>query len=103
VASNDVALGRLIDAVTHSKYWPETAIFVIEDDAQSGPDHVDAQRTVGLVVSPYTKRHFVDSSQYSTVGMIRSIELILGLSPLSQYDAAARPMFNSFTDKADLI
>jgi YVTN family beta-propeller protein len=102
VASNDVALGRLIDAVSHSKYWPETAIFVIEDDPQNGPDHVDAHRTVGLVVSPYTKRRVVDSTQYSTVSMIRSIELILGLAPLSQYDAAARPMFNSFTDQADL-
>jgi YVTN family beta-propeller protein len=102
VASNDVALGRLVDAVSHSKYWPEIAIFVIEDDPQNGPDHVDAHRTVGLVVSPYTKRRFVDSTQYSTVSMIRSIELILGLAPLSQYDAAARPMFNSFTDKADL-
>ena len=56
VASNDLALGRLVEAVTHSKYWPETAIFVIEDDAQNGPDHVDAHRTVGLVISPYTKR-----------------------------------------------
>src|SRR5207248_4963016 len=102
VASNDIALGRLVDAVSHSKYWPETAIFVIEDDAQNGPDHVDAHRTVGLVVSPYTKRRFVDSTQYSTVAMIRTMELILGLPPLSQYDAAARPMYASFTDKADL-
>jgi hypothetical protein len=102
VASNDLALGRLVEAVTKSKYWKETAIFVIEDDAQNGPDHVDAHRTVGLVISPYTKRHAVDSTQYSTVSMIRSIELILGLSPLSQYDAAARPMYASFTDKADL-
>jgi YVTN family beta-propeller protein len=102
VASNDLALGRLIEAVSHGKFWKETAIFVIEDDAQNGPDHVDAHRTVGLVISPYTKRHFVDSTQYSTVSMIRSIELILGLPPLSQYDAAARPMYNSFTDRADL-
>jgi len=102
VASNDLALGRLIEAVSHSKYWPEMAVFVIEDDPQNGPDHVDAHRTVGLVVSPYTKRRFVDSTQYCTVSMIRSIELIVGLPPLSQYDAAARPMFNSFTDKADL-
>jgi hypothetical protein len=102
VASNDLALGRIVEAITHSKYWPETAIFVIEDDAQNGPDHVDAHRTVGLVISPYTKRKYLDSTQYSTVSMIRSIELILGLSPLSQYDAAARPMFASFTDKADL-
>jgi YVTN family beta-propeller protein len=102
VASNDLALGRLVEAVSNSKYWEETAIFVIEDDAQNGPDHVDAHRTVGLVISPYTKRKFVDSNQYSTVSMIRTMELILGLSPLSQYDAAARPMFNSFTAKADL-
>ena len=102
VASNDLALGRLVDAVTHSKYWPKTAIFVIEDDAQNGPDHVDAHRTVGLVVSPYTKRHHLDSTQYSTVSMIRTIELILGLPPLSQYDAAARPMFASFTETPEL-
>jgi hypothetical protein len=102
VASNDLALGRLVEAVTRGKHWPETGIFVIEDDAQNGPDHVDAHRTVGLVISPYTKRRYVDSTQYSTVSMIRTIELILGLPPLSQYDAAARPMFASFTDKADL-
>jgi YVTN family beta-propeller protein len=102
VASNDLALGRIVEAVSHSKYWPETAIFVIEDDAQNGPDHVDAHRTVGLVISPYTKRKYLDSSQYSTVSMIRTMELILGLPPLSQYDAAARPMFASFTDKAEL-
>jgi YVTN family beta-propeller protein len=102
VASNDLALGQLVEAVSHSKVWPQTAIFVIEDDAQNGPDHVDAHRTVGLVISPYTKRHYVDSTQYATVSMIRTMELILGLPPLSQYDAAARPMFASFTDKADL-
>jgi hypothetical protein len=102
VASNDLALGRLIDRVSHGKLWKETAIFVIEDDAQNGPDHVDAHRTVGLVISPYTKRHFLDSTQYSTVSMVRTIELILGLPPLSQYDAAARPMYNSLTDKAEL-
>ncbi len=102
VASNDLALGQIVEAISHSKFWPEIAIFVIEDDAQNGPDHVDAHRTVGLVISPYTKRKHLDSSQYSTVSMIRTIELILGLAPLSQFDAAARPMFASFTDKADL-
>jgi hypothetical protein len=102
VASNDLALGRLVEAVTHSKSWPETAIFVIEDDAQNGPDHVDAHRTVGLVISPYTRRHALDSTQYSTASMVRTIELILGLPPLSQYDAAARPMFASFTATPDL-
>ena len=102
VASNDLALGRIVEAVSHSKSWPETAIFVIEDDAQNGPDHVDVHRTVGLVISPYTRRHHLDSTQYSTVSMIRTIELILGLAPLSQYDAAARPMFALFTEEADL-
>jgi YVTN family beta-propeller protein len=102
VASNDIALGRLVEAVSHSKYWPQMAIFVIEDDAQNGPDHVDAHRTVGLVISPYVRRRVVDSSQYSTVSMIRTMELILGLPPLSQYDAAARPMFGSFQESADL-
>jgi YVTN family beta-propeller protein len=102
VASNDLALGRLVEAVSKSSYWPQIAIFVIEDDAQNGPDHVDAHRTVGLVISPYVKRNSVDSTQYSTVSMVRTIELILGLPPLSQYDAAARPMFASFTDQPDL-
>ena len=102
VGSNDIALGKLVDAVSHGPLWAETAIFVIEDDAQNGPDHIDAHRTVSLVISPYTKRSYVDSTQYSTVSMIRTMELILGLDPLSQYDAAARPMFNSFTNVADL-
>jgi hypothetical protein len=101
VASNDLALGQLVETVSKSSLWKETAIFVIEDDAQNGPDHVDAHRTVGLVISPYVKRKFVDSTQYATVSMIRTMELILGLPPLSQYDAAARPMFESFAENAD--
>jgi YVTN family beta-propeller protein len=102
VASNDLALGRLVEAVSRSKYWPEMAIFVIEDDAQNGPDHVDAHRTVGLVISPYVKRHHLDSTHYTTSSMLRTIELILGLPPLSQYDAAANPMFGCFTNQATL-
>jgi hypothetical protein len=102
VASNDLALGRLVEALSKSKIWPELAIFVIEDDAQNGPDHVDAHRTIGLVISPYCRRKSLDSTQYSTVSMLRTMELILGLPPLSQYDAAATPMFESFSDKADL-
>lgn len=97
VADNDLALGRLVEAVTQSPYWKNTAIFVVEDDAQNGPDHVDAHRTVALVVSPYTKRHFVDSTMYSSSSMLRTIELILGLPPMSQFDAAATPLWNSFT------
>lgn len=102
VASNDLALGRLVDAVSRSKYWPEIAIFVIEDDAQNGPDHIDAHRTVGLVISPYVRRKHLDQTQYGTVSMLRTMELILGLPPLSQFDAAATPMFESFSDTADL-
>lgn len=102
VADNDLALGRLIEAVSHSKYWADTAIFVLEDDAQNGPDHVDAHRSIAFVASAYTKRRFVDSTMYSTSSMLRTIELILGLPPMSQYDAAATPMFNSFTNKPDL-
>jgi YVTN family beta-propeller protein len=96
VANNDYAIGQLVDAVSHSKYWPNTAIFIIEDDGQDGPDHVDARRTVGLVVSPYVRRGIVDSTLYSTSSMVRSIELLLGLPPMSQYDAAAMPMYASF-------
>ncbi|MFN8548171.1 MAG: alkaline phosphatase family protein [Candidatus Eisenbacteria bacterium] len=101
VGQNDLALGQLVDRISHSRYWAESAIFVIEDDAQDGPDHVDAHRTVALVISPYTRRHFVDHSMYSTSSLVRTIGLILGLPPLSQYDAAALPMVASFTGHAD--
>ncbi len=96
VAENDVALGRIVEAVSHSKFWPESAIFVLEDDAQDGPDHVDAHRSPALVVSPFAKRRVTDSTLYSTTSMLRTMELILGLEPMSQYDAAARPMYNAF-------
>ncbi len=96
VASNDLGIGRLLEAATRSKFWKQMAIFIIEDDAQNGPDHVDAHRTVGLVLSPYCKRRFVDSTLYTTASMVRTIELILGLPPLTQYDAGATPMFNCF-------
>jgi hypothetical protein len=102
VASNDIALGRIIEAASHSKFWNEMAIFAIEDDAQNGPDHIDAHRTVGLVVSPYVKRGVVDSTLYTTASMIRTMELILGLPPMTQYDAGATPMFNCFQKKARL-
>jgi hypothetical protein len=102
VADNDLALGRVIEAISHSKFWPQTAVFVLEDDAQNGSDHVDAHRSPALVVSPYTKRHVVDSSMYSTSSVLRTMELILGLRPMSQYDAAARPMDAAFQAKADL-
>jgi DNA-binding beta-propeller fold protein YncE len=96
IAENDLALGRLVDTITRSRYWKDSAIFVLEDDAQNGPDHVDAHRSVAFVVSPYTRRGVVDSTLYTTSGMLRTIELILGLPPMSQYDAAATPMYGSF-------
>jgi hypothetical protein len=102
VADNDLALGRVVEAVSKSKFWKDTAIFVVEDDAQNGPDHVDAHRSVALVISPYTKRGQVDSTMYSTSSMLRTMELILGLKPMSQFDAAARPMYHSFQNKPDL-
>ncbi len=96
VASNDIAVGKIVEAATRSKFWPEMAIFIIEDDAQNGPDHVDSHRTAGFVISPYIKRQFVDSTPYTTTSMIRTMELILGLPPMTQYDAAATPMFKCF-------
>lgn len=102
VADNDLGLGMLVEGVSRSKFWPTTAIFVVEDDAQNGPDHVDAHRTVALVISPYTRRHAVDSTLYSTSSMLRTMELILGMKPMTQFDAAATPMFNSFAAKPDL-
>ena len=102
VASNDIGLGKIVEAATRSRFWKEMAIFVIEDDAQNGPDHVDAHRTVGFVISPWCKRGFVDSTLYTTASMIRTMELILGLPPLTQYDAGATPMFNSFHKTAKL-
>jgi YVTN family beta-propeller protein len=98
VASNDQALGSIVEAVSKSKFWPETAIFIIEDDAQNGPDHVDSRRTCGLVYSPYVKRGgIVDSTMYTTVSFVRTMELILGLPPMTQYDQLATPLYNCFT------
>ncbi len=101
VAENDLALGRLVEAVSKSRFWKESAILVLEDDAQNGPDHVDAHRSVLLVASPWAKRGAVDSTLYTTSGVLRTIELILGLPPMSQYDAAATPMFGAFATKPD--
>ena len=98
IAENDQALGRLVDTISHSKYWNDSAIFVLEDDAQNGPDHVDAHRSIALVISPYVKRGSVDSTLYTTSAMLRTMEMILGLPPMSQYDAAAHPMYNAFTN-----
>ncbi|MDR3691981.1 MAG: bifunctional YncE family protein/alkaline phosphatase family protein [Fimbriimonas sp.] len=102
VASNDLGLAEMIDAVSHSKFWKDTAFFVIEDDAQNGPDHVDAHRTVGLIISPYIKRGTLDSTQYTTASFVRTIELILGLPPMTQFDQKATPIIAPFTPKPNL-
>jgi len=102
VAQNDRALGIIVERISHSRFWKESAVFVLEDDAQNGPDHIDAHRSIALVVSPYTKRHYVDHTMYSTSGMLRTMELILGLPPMSQYDASATPMFASFLSSPDI-
>jgi YVTN family beta-propeller protein len=101
VGDNDLAFGMFVEALSNSKFWPETAIFVVEDDAQNGSDHVDAHRTIAFAISPYTKRRSVDSTMYSTSSMLRTMELILGLKPMSQFDATAMPMYNSFAIKPD--
>ncbi len=102
VADNDLGLGQIVQAVTKSKFWPTTCIFVVEDDPQDGFDHVDAHRTVALVISPYTKRKFVDHTNYNQTGMVKTIELVLGLPPMNQLDLSATPMRNCFQAEPDL-
>ena len=97
VAENDLALGQFVDTISHSSIWKEAAIFVLEDDAQNGPDHVDAHRSILLAISPFLRRGIVDSTLYTTCGVLRTMELLLGLPPMSQYDSAATPMYNAFT------
>jgi DNA-binding beta-propeller fold protein YncE len=102
VAENDLAVGRLIEHISHSPVWEASAIFILEDDAQNGPDHVDAHRSTAYIASPYAKRGTTVSTMYSTASMLRTMELILGLPPMSQYDAAATPMWECFTPSPDL-
>ncbi len=101
VADNDLALGRIVETISHSKYWKETCILVTEDDPQDGFDHIDSHRTVGLVISPYTKRGAVVSTYYTQINMVRTIENILGIPPMNQFDLAAEGMTDCFTDNAD--
>ena len=102
VADNDLAVGMFIEYLSKSPIWKETAIFIVEDDAQNGPDHVDAHRTTAYVAGGFVKRGYVDHTMYSTSSMLRTIELILGLQPMSQFDAAATPMWRSFTSTPNL-
>lgn len=97
VADNDLAVGLFVEYLSKSPVWKQCAVFIVEDDAQNGPDHVDAHRTTAYLAGPFVKRGFADHNMYSTSSMLRTMELILGLPPMSQYDAAATPMWNSFT------
>ncbi|WP_030435819.1 bifunctional YncE family protein/alkaline phosphatase family protein [Actinoplanes subtropicus] len=99
VADNDLAVGKLVDTISHSKYWKDSAIFVVEDDSQAGLDHVDGHRAPIQIISPYAKRGVVDSHFYSQITMIRTIEQILGIQPMNQKDSAATPMAAAFTSK----
>ncbi|HUO60267.1 MAG TPA: beta-propeller fold lactonase family protein [Candidatus Acidoferrales bacterium] len=104
LADNDLALGRLVEAVSHSPYWDDTAILVLEDDAQDGPDHVDAHRSIALVISkysPHSEKPFVESRFYTTVNMIRTLEDLLGMPPMNQNDAHAAPIDGLFRGKGD--
>ncbi len=101
VAQNDYALGMIVDKISHSKIWKESIIFVLEDDAQDGSDHVDAHRSCLMVIGPYVKRGFVDHTMYSTSSVLKTMELILGLPPMTQYDLSATPILAPVTDDAD--
>ncbi|MCA6462785.1 MAG: bifunctional YncE family protein/alkaline phosphatase family protein [Chitinophagaceae bacterium] len=102
VADNDHAVGMFIEHLSKSKIWKESVVFILEDDAQDGPDHVDAHRSTAYVAGGFVKRNFVDHTMYTTSSMLRTIELILGLEPMSQYDAAAEPMWRCFTSTPTL-
>ena len=101
-ADNDLGVGRFIDHLSHSPVWKSSVVFIVEDDAQDGPDHVDSHRSTVYVVGPYVKRHQVIHTMYSTASVLHTMELILGLPPMSQYDAAALPMYDCFTSKPNL-
>lgn len=101
VADNDLAVGMFIQHLSESPVWKESVVFILEDDAQNGPDHVDAHRSTAYVAGPFVKRNFVDHTAYSTSSMLRTIELILGIPPMSQYDAGATPMWRCFTSTAN--
>lgn len=101
VADNDWAVGLFVDYLSHSRIWNESVVFIVEDDAQNGPDHVDAHRTTAYLAGGFVKRHHIDHTMYSTSSMLRTMELILGLPPMTQYDAAAIPMWRCFNDTTD--
>jgi YVTN family beta-propeller protein len=99
LADNDLAVGMFIEHLSKSPIWNEAAVFILEDDAQNGADHVDAHRSPVYIAGGFVKRNFIDHTMYSTASVLRTIELILGMPPMTQYDAAATPMWRCFTDK----
>ncbi|MGW5432785.1 phosphoesterase [Streptomyces sp. NPDC004059] len=101
VADNDLAVGRMVDKISHSKYWKDSAIFVLEDDSQAGSDHIDGHRAPIQIISPYAQHGTVDSHYYSQITMVRTIEQILGIDPMNQMDSAATPMASAFTNNPD--
>ena len=102
VADNDYALGQIVETISKSKYWNESMIFVVEDDAQNGSDHVDAHRSVMLVIGPYIKRGFVDHTMYTSSSVLKTMELIFGLKPMTQFDLSAAPILNPIVNVPDL-
>ena len=100
-ADNDQAVGMIVEGISKSKFWASTVICILEDDAQNGPDHVDSHRSPAFVISPYIKRHMVDGHMYNTASMLRTIELILGLHPMTHFDAAAPPIVAAFQATLD--
>ncbi len=101
VADNDLAVGMFVEHLSKSPIWGESVVFILEDDAQNGSDHVDAHRSTAYVAGGFVKRGYVDHTPYSTSGMLRTMELILGLPPMSQFDAAATPMYRCFSQEVD--
>jgi hypothetical protein len=101
VADNDLAMGQIVEAISHGKFWKDTCIFAIEDDPQAGFDHVSSYRTTAYVFSPYTRRHALVHIAYNQTSLVRTIELMLGLPPMNQLDATATPMFDCFTEQPD--
>jgi DNA-binding beta-propeller fold protein YncE len=99
-ADNDYALGMIVEALSRSKFWNSTAIFVTEDDSQNGPDHIDSHRAPAFLISAYTHTGKIDSTMYNTTSVLRTMELILHLRPMTHFDAGARPMVNAFSNEA---
>ena len=102
MADGDLAMGRIVEGLSRSRFWPKMAIFSIEDDPQAGWDHVSGYRTTAYCISPFAKRKTVVGTQYNTTSILRTMEQILGLPPMNQFDASATPMFDCFQEQPDL-